>query len=287
MKFALYLGCTIPALEYAIEAQIRNVLPKLGIELIDIPHAGCCGTPMRSVDQTAWMTMAAYNLSLAEEMGLDLLAPCNGCALTFNEVNHIFHKTPEKLDLVNKHLKSEGYHYSGNTKVESLLSLLHDRIGVKKLRKYVKKPLKNLKFASHLGCHIIRPSREPVTYDDPEHPTKLDGIIRALGAKASDYPGKVDCCGLPIVAMYPEMAMSLAYNKIKTVKERKFNGIVTVCGLCQMMLASKQPAIMREFKDESGMLPVLTILELIGYALGMSGDELGVQYNRTPPIPIK
>ena len=42
MRYALFLGCTIPARLPQYEASARAVLETLGVELIDIREFNCC-----------------------------------------------------------------------------------------------------------------------------------------------------------------------------------------------------------------------------------------------------
>jgi len=50
MKYALFLGCTIPARARNYELSARKVAEKLGIELIDIEKFMCCGFPIKAGD---------------------------------------------------------------------------------------------------------------------------------------------------------------------------------------------------------------------------------------------
>ena len=72
-KFAFFPGCLIPARHPAMEFAIRETLPKLGIEIVDLDGASCCPDPIyfKSKDKLDWLTVAARNLTLAEDKGLD------------------------------------------------------------------------------------------------------------------------------------------------------------------------------------------------------------------------
>ena len=50
MKYALFLGCTIPARAMNYEISTRKMAEKLGIELVDLEDFSCCGLPIKSVD---------------------------------------------------------------------------------------------------------------------------------------------------------------------------------------------------------------------------------------------
>ena len=96
MKVAVYWGCVIPTIQYAYEMSVREVLPKLGVELVDLNGVSCCGVPLRSVNIFASVYLAARNLAIAEKTGLnDLLVLCNGCHLSFSEALHFLKNDKE------------------------------------------------------------------------------------------------------------------------------------------------------------------------------------------------
>ena len=75
MKYALFLGCMIPQRIPSVEIAAKKVFEKLGIEAIELQGYSCCPDSVvaRLLDRKMWLTLAARNLSLAEEHGLDLL----------------------------------------------------------------------------------------------------------------------------------------------------------------------------------------------------------------------
>ena len=70
-KFAFFPGCLIPVRYPQMEAAIRKTLPKVGVEIVDLPGFTCCPDPIyfKSYDKLAWLTVAARNLAVAEEAG--------------------------------------------------------------------------------------------------------------------------------------------------------------------------------------------------------------------------
>ena len=86
-RFAFFPGCLIPARHPAMEFAIRHTLPKLGIEAVNLEGASCCPDPIyfKSEDKVAWLTVAARNLTLAEDLDLDIFTNCSGCTATLSE----------------------------------------------------------------------------------------------------------------------------------------------------------------------------------------------------------
>ena len=67
MKYALFLGCTLPVRGQNYEMAAREVSKKLGLELVDIDDFSCCGFPVKSSNSAASLVIAARNLAVAAE----------------------------------------------------------------------------------------------------------------------------------------------------------------------------------------------------------------------------
>ncbi|MEA2089598.1 MAG: CoB--CoM heterodisulfide reductase iron-sulfur subunit B family protein [Thermoproteota archaeon] len=281
MKIAVFWGCRILTSQYAYEMSVRQVFPKLGIELVDLREATCCGDPVKSINIFAADYLAVRTLALANLTGLtDLLIPCNRCHFTISEAKHKM-KTNEKLRLkISKLLNAEGLEYNSNIKIWHVIDLLHDAVGLEKIKEIVKKPFKGLKLASHTGCQIIRYS-DLGRVDDAEDPRKLDELINVLSAETVDYSEKLDCCGAMLTYSHQDAALSLAGSKIKALQDSAADGLVVSCPACQMMFDSEQ-------KDAGTVvgaklnLPVLYYTQLLGLALNMEEEKLGLHLNQSP-----
>ncbi|MBN2336475.1 CoB--CoM heterodisulfide reductase iron-sulfur subunit B family protein [Candidatus Bathyarchaeota archaeon] len=282
MKYALYLGCTIQSDQYGYEASVRETLPRLGVELVDMEGASCCGFPaLSSVSVMGWHYLSARNLAIAEKMGLDILPLCNGCHLSFVETKHDLEKDPQLKEIINENLAKEGLHYEGTVKVVHLLEVLHDVVGVDKIGAEAKRALKGLKLASHPGCHAIRPS-DLQKVDDAEDPRKLDELIVAVGAETFDYPEKIDCCGSQLAVSSGRSTLRIAGEKLQAVQSYGFNGLVTTCPFCFKMYDGRQRAIRGTLKDMALEVPVFYYTQILGLALGLEPDRLGLQMNQSP-----
>jgi len=281
LKVAVYWGCVIPAVQCAYEMSVREVLPKLGIEIIDLEDVSCCGTPLKSVNAFASIYLAARNMAIAEKTGLnDLLVLCNGCHLSFSEAKH-FLKTDEKLrQKVDSLLNDEGLQFKGSLKIWHLVDFLHDVIGKEAIRKALKKTFDGLKFASQYGCHIIRPSTLG-RVDDAENPRKLDELIEWLGAKSVDYPEKLDCCGALLLLSHPDAALTFGGLKMKAVQACGVDGFVNACPSCHMMFDMRQKSAGATVGATLNF-PVLYYTQLLGIAMGIENEKLGLHLNRSP-----
>jgi heterodisulfide reductase subunit B len=281
MKTAVFWGCRILTSQYAYEMSVREVLPKFGTELVELRETVCCGDPVKSVNNLAADYLGARILALANLTGLDnLLVPCNRCHFAISEAKKTVEeneKTGEKIKCL---LKDEGLEYGSNVKVWHIIDFLHDLVGLGKIRKAVEKPFKSLKLASHVGCQIIRYS-DLGRVDDAEVPRKFDELIRALGPESVDYPEKLDCCGSALMYSHRDSAFSLAGSKMKALQTLEVDGMVVSCPDCGMMFDSRQ----KDAETTVGAklsLPVIYYTQLLGLALNIGIEALGLHLNQSP-----
>ena len=129
-----------------MESAVRYSMEKLNVDLIDNGQLSCCPDPIyfKAGDKMKWLTLAARNISIAEEKGLDLITMCSGCTATLCEVNHHLKEDSSLKKEVNKKLKEIGREYKGTAEVRHLVTVLRDDIGLKKIRDSVKIPLEKI-----------------------------------------------------------------------------------------------------------------------------------------------
>ncbi len=71
-----------------MESSARALLERFGVELVEMPGTGCCPDPsLKSIDQATWTSLAARNLTIAEERGLNIMTLFNCCFETLKTVN--------------------------------------------------------------------------------------------------------------------------------------------------------------------------------------------------------
>ena len=280
MKYALYPGCVMPTEQYAYEMSLREILPKLDVELVDLKNFSCCGEPIKSVNQMLTLTLSARNIAIAEKEGLDLFAPCPMCHLALTEAKRLLDIDLEMNKRINEKLADEGLKYTGTSDILSILDVLYDKVGVGKIKAAAKKPLKDLKAATHYGCHLIRPS-EIGRSDDSENPQKMEEILKAIGMKPEYYPEKLDCCGGLLNANLPESALTKTGQKLQKVQEYKFDAFVDTCPWCHRQYDAKQTKA-GETVATKLEVPVFYLTQLIGMSMGISNDKLGLDLNLSP-----
>jgi len=278
-EYTLFLGCIIPARFPFMEKSTRLVLSKLGCVLHDLEGATCCPTKsiIKPMGEMSWYVTAARNLALAEKAGHDLLIPCNGCYSTLKTVDVELRLNHALREEVNKVLSSAGLEYRGTIEVKHLVEVLHDDIGIPKIKQHIKKSFDGMKLAAHAGCHMLRPSSS-IFFDDPNKPKKFDALIEALGAKSIDYDTKMLCCGGNLnTADEPDEASALARMKLQEVT-KKADALALTCPSCFMQYDSRQYLLQKS--GEKLNVPILFYPELLGLAMGFTTQELGMDMHR-------
>ena len=275
-SYALFLGCTIPARGRNYEQSVRAVAEKLGIELVDIPDFACCGFPIDSADHRVSESLAARNLSLAEEAGLPICSLCSSCTSALTEVSHHFEEHPEDLGSVNERLGRINRKYTGPVEVKHFVRILYQEIGLDRIRETFTRSLEGLKLASHYGCHFIKPSAVYGGFDSVEDPQTIDAFIRITGAEPVDYTRKKQCCGGSVLVADQQTALEMARDKLKELKELGADAIVVVCPFCGVMFDSNQKVIEKNFEETYDM-PVLYLTQVLGLAMGMDEKALGLK----------
>jgi heterodisulfide reductase subunit B len=280
MKYAFFAGCLIPAREPHYENSVQKIAPKLGIELVKMEGSNCCAPfSIQSLDYTSWLALAARNLCIAEEMGLNIVTLCNDCYESLLMTNTILKENKEIRDKVNKILADVGSEFKGKTDVKIFSDVLYEDVGLEKVKDAVKRPFKGLRVAVQPGCHLSKPKR--LHSSQQTGTLALDQLVEATGAISVPYERKEACCGGPLRGINDEVALQVAKQKLDSMKAAGVDSIVTVCPFCYLELDIGQIEIKRHLKEEYN-LPVLNFAELLRVAMGMDLEDWEYKAHRIP-----
>jgi len=278
-KFAFFPGCLIPVRYPQMEAAIRKTLPPLGVEIVDLPGFTCCPDPIyfKSYDKTAWLTVAARNLAVAEEAGLNLFTICSGCTATLSETYQQLNTNKNLKDEINKRLARVGKQYRGTSTIRHVVTVIRDEVGLDAIAASVVRPLEGLRVAIHYGCHLLKPSHI-MKVDDPDDPRILDDMVAALGATPVRHDEWILCCGK---ACKDEAAPSrMMYDLLKSVAAVEADVLGVVCPSCFNEFDLGQVKLAREYDDESVKTPAVYYFQLLGLAQGLTLEEVGLHRHK-------
>ena len=284
LKYAFFLGCAIPYREMSYEVSARRIAKSLDISLVEMTNFNCCGLPVEPVNHEMTLALAARNLCVAEQLGLDIVTLCNGCTGVLMKTNKKL-KTDKKLrEKVNGYLKEIGMEFQGKINVKHLVHVLVEEIGLDNLKKKITRSLKNLKIAGFTGCHLFRPSKY-LGEANPSSPSLLNDLIDLTGANRVNYVDEFQCCGYSCSGIESELPIILVREKLRNIKSEGVDGIVTICPSCHIVFDVNQRAIERSFSESYG-IPVLHYPQLLGLAMGIDPDELALKDLRTKPTEL-
>ncbi|MBS7287367.1 MAG: CoB--CoM heterodisulfide reductase subunit B [Candidatus Freyarchaeota archaeon] len=288
-KYAYFLGCITPNRYPGVEAATMDLLRMFGVELEYMKGTSCCPAPgvFGSFDLETWLTIAARNITIAEDMGMDITLTCNGCFATLQEADHTLKRNRELVRMINEHLSKVGRQYKGTSSVVHVIDILYNEVGTDKISDMVVRPLDGVKVACHYGCHFLKPSSVRQR-GNSENPTMLEELVEAVGATPVDYKDKKMCCGAGggVRAGKIDVALEITRKKVDAMNEAGADCVTTPCIFCQFQFDVGQTEINSKLGAERYHLPVVFITQLIGLALGLSPRRMGLHRHRIPVKPL-
>jgi heterodisulfide reductase subunit B len=256
MKVSYFPGCTLKNKARDLDAYAIRSAEALGVTLEEIENWQCCGGVFTTAgDEVATKLSSVRALKYAKEKGQPLVSVCSACHNVIKQTNNAVKTDKAFADKVNRYM-NDG-EYNGECEVYHYLEMLRDLVGFDKVKEAVKNSLKGKKIAAYYGCLLLRPNKV-MRMDDPENPTIIEDLIRALGAEAVVYARRNECCGGYISVESPDAAKKNSNAIVENAKAAGAEMIITACPLCKYNL------------EKSGSdIPVVYITELLAEALGI------------------
>jgi heterodisulfide reductase subunit B len=279
-RFAFFPGCLIPTRHPAMEFAIRSCLPKLGIEVVDLEGASCCPDPIyfKSKDKLSWLAVAARNLTLAEDLGLDIFTNCSGCTATLSEAYHLLQDETLRAR-VNERLRRIDRQYLGTTRIRHIATLVRDEVGYDAVAASVVRPLTGLRVAIHYGCHLLKPSRI-MQVDDPNNPSVMEKLVAALGGTPVRHRNWYLCCGK--ACQTEAIPSNMMHDLLGTVHDEKADLLCLICPTCFGQFDHGQMKVCQQFGEEYHTAPIY-YFQLLAFAQGVPYDQLGFDRQRFKP----
>ena len=285
IRYALYPGCAAKGATPELYQSTMAILGRLGIDVTELTASSCCGAGViGEADPEGALALCARTFAQAERLGLDVMTICGTCQGVMGGANRKLKEDSALLERVNILLQPEGLTYRGTVQVKHLLWIVVREVGLEKLKDEVEVRLGDLRLAPFYGCYILRPSWN-LGFDDPENPDSMEKVIRAVGAEPVDYGGKIKCCGFPIILEKEAIALRMNGTNLKEAKDAGADAMVTPCPLCHMSLDIYQERAARTVGAKLE-LPVLHLPQMLGLAMGIPAEELGVQRHLVSVDPI-
>lgn len=269
MTRGYFPGCSMHGTSREFGESLEAVAAALGRELHEIQDWNCCGaSSAHVVNRTLAVALPARNLALAEAQGLDeILAPCAACYNRLAGARHAL-ATDEALrrampDILGRPIENR-------VAVRNILEVLLEAAPLIKERMTLH--LNGLKVACYYGCLLVRPAA--ITgFDDAEQPESMERIATLCGATPVRWNMALECCGGSFSVCRTGSVVRLGRAILADARRAGADAIVVACPMCHSNLDFRQSAI-----EENGNapLPVLYVTELVGLALGLAPEALGL-----------
>jgi heterodisulfide reductase subunit B len=285
MKYGYYPGCSLEGVSVEYDESIRSLFEALEIPFEEVPDWICCGTlAAPSLSHLLGVATPLWNVAQSKQAGHDqLIAPCSACVYHFRaaakqvadnaslqaEVEAVLEKpltnappTVHPLEV----LTTNGY----EPRIKQMLIPERD--------------LSDLKAVCYYGCHISRPA-EVMEFDDPENPDSMDHLLRWAGVQTVDWAGKADCCGAHYSLIRPDIVVELCQQLFEAALDVEAEAIIVACPMCHANLDMRQEEIGKRLGTPLN-IPVLYFSQVLGYALGLSPEVLGMKRHIVDPLPL-
>jgi heterodisulfide reductase subunit B len=290
MRYAYYPGCSAESTARDMHQSTLAVAGALGIELVEPNGWTCCGaTAGHQTDRILAAALPAANLVKVQDMGLSSRKAGSpecivNCAACYNRMKVANHEILSDSGIHQSVCDAIGRDYDGSVKVRHFIEVLLEDVGLDKINKAVKLPLNGLKVACYYGCLLVRPPKV-VQFDDPENPTSLDKLVKAMGGESLDWPYKVECCGGGLSLSRTDVVIELTNSILNMAESAGADCIVVSCPMCQVNLDLRQQDIYKQ-TGRDYQIPIIYMTQLLGVSLGISPDELGFDKLMVSPSSV-
>jgi heterodisulfide reductase subunit B len=275
LKLAYYPGCSLESTAVEYDLSSRAVCRAVGLELEELPDWSCCGaSSAHGTNHLLSLALPARNIKLAQEAGLDIVAPCAACSNRLKFADYTLRHNREEREKVET---AADFSFTGETAVLTMLEAVVTKAGIPAVKAAVVKPLAGLKLVCYYGCLLVRPL-EVCTFDDPENPVSMDKLMAALGADVLDWSYKTDCCGAALTMPRAGTVTGLVGNLLEQATAAGAQAVVTSCPVCQSNLEMR--------RLHHGGPPVFFFTELMGLAFGLPGSQDWLKKHLVDPLPL-
>ncbi len=266
MKFAYFPGCVAKGSSREVEDAMRSVVDGLGITLIEMPGAACCGAGvMKQGNHRLQLAINARTFAMAEEQGLDVLTPCATCqGNMYEDLALLLDDEPLRAEINDVLERTTGMRFEGNLRMRHLLDVMVEDIGLDVIASKVVNPV-DFPIAGYYGSPMLRAAANGD--DDPHNPVYFEQLIAALGGEAVDYDGRTRSVGFPGLLSQEKTAMKMTASVLSEAKQEGAKIMATACPLSHFNLDVYQVKAGRATGKDTSM-PVIHLPELVAFALG-------------------
>lgn len=271
MRFAYYPGCTAKGSTQEVDIAANRLAQSLGIDLIELVDAGCCGScEIKAINPNLHLMLNARILALAEERDLEILTVCDTCQANLIQTSRRLEADNAKQSVIVDKLKAAGVNYRRSAKSRHFSRVLLEDFGRDALMARVVKPLRGLRVASFACCHTFRGQGA-----ESQSRGVLETMVEIAGAQSVAVRSDSDCCGFHILMVKEELAARAAGKFLSRCVDAGVDCVVTSSPLCHTALDIYQKSA-EQAAGRAIKLPILHFEQLMALSFGIQSKELGL-----------
>jgi heterodisulfide reductase subunit B2 len=263
LRYRYFPGCTLKGQARNMENTTMVAAKALGIELVELDEWQCCGA-VYPLYEDELISLLSPVRTLAAAKGEPLVSLCAACHHVLKRAQELMQRNEDARRKVTDYLEVD---YSGEGRVLHFLEVLRDDLGFDKLAEMIKKPLTGRKVAAYYGCLLLRPSKV-MQFDNPENPTIMEDLLKALGADVVKSPYRTECCGAYLSVTEEGVARDTVARIIDSARSVGAEALITACPLCRYNLENCAA------EDGKEPIKVYYFSELLAEAMGLQYDDL-------------
>jgi heterodisulfide reductase subunit B2 len=271
-----YPGCSLRGSAKEFDKSLLKIANVLGVELKEIDDWNCCGaTSAHATNHLLSIALPILNINKASKQGIKkILAPCAACynrlVMAKHEITTSEHTRKKIEELIEEPVLLD-------VEIINIIQFFQ-QLDKEYLISRKKVSLKGLKAGCYYGCLLLRPNDLP-KFDDPEDPSSMEEIIKLTDAEPVTWNYKTECCGASHSIAHKDIVVDLSKKIIDDAAKHGADIIVVACPMCHSNLDMRQLELKKYAEHKN--VPVLYLTELLGLALGVSPDELGINLHFT------
>ena len=284
MRVGYYPGCSLSGTGRDFGESMDAVAKALDIELCEIPEWTCCGSSSgHMTDRLVSVALPTNVLLKAQKAGFDqVMAPCAACYNRLATAKHEIETSAQTKAQVETILQTKVANLPAVLNVVQLLAQTADTIAAKVSKKFEQT------VACYYGCLLVRPAK--ITgFDRTEDPMEMDKLVAAVGGKTIDWNFKTECCGASFSLSKTSVVGRLGAKIMQDAVAHKAEAVVVACPMCHSNLDLRRGEINQRLEQQTN-IPVLYITQVIGLAMGIPAQKLGLARHfvpvKFPPKPI-
>ena len=282
IRFAYHPGNVAHSSAPEVDETMRAACRSLDIELIDMPGATSCGAGiLGQANRRLQITLNARTMSIAEDLGLDIITPCATTAATLHEDLMMLKADPSLMGDVNRTLeKTTGRVLEGSIKIRHLLHVIVEDIGIENFSMKVKNPIPS-PLGPYYGPNLQQDGL--IGDDDVFDPWYMEGIIEAGGGKPVTYSSRTSSAGTPGIFAEEQTALRQSANILFDAKAMGAKMVISACTLAHGVLDIYQGKASRATGLNTN-IPVIHFCEYVAFLTGNFPTRLAMLKTRVAVI---